>query len=295
MALEIRQMRYIVEVADRENFSRAAEFLGIAQSALSQQILKVERELGIDLFHRHPRGATVTPAGQPFVDDARAAVAAFDDAVSRASRRARGETGRLNLGFVGGAALELVPSILSAFYRRYPEVDLRLQETGLSDPSAGLGDGVADVAFLRLPVATTGLWSEVLREESRVIAVSSTHPLATRDEVSAAEILDEPLIKTAGRDRASSGFWLLEEFRDGHAAPVVAEAETIETKLHLVASGRGCSVTYATAAQYHPRPGVVYVPIVDAPPSQIVVAHRAGEAEPIVHNFVAVAVEVGMA
>jgi Bacterial regulatory helix-turn-helix protein, lysR family len=64
MALEIRQLRYMVQVADRESFSRAAERLGVAQPALSQQILKIERDLGFDLFARHPRGASVTPAGE---------------------------------------------------------------------------------------------------------------------------------------------------------------------------------------------------------------------------------------
>ncbi len=77
MALDIRQVRYVVEVADRGSFSRAAERLGIAQPALSQQVLNVERELGFDLFKRHPRGASVTPAGAAFVEDARAAVCAF--------------------------------------------------------------------------------------------------------------------------------------------------------------------------------------------------------------------------
>ena len=89
MALELRQLGYVVGVAGRENFSRAAERLGVAQPALSQQILKVERELGFDLFARHPQGAAVTPAGEAFVADARATVAAFDEPwIVRAAERA---------------------------------------------------------------------------------------------------------------------------------------------------------------------------------------------------------------
>ena len=136
MTLDIRQMRYVVEVAERGNFSRAAERLGIAQPALSQQILKVERELGFDLFARHPRGASVTVAGAAFVEDAQAAVSAFDEAVERAGRRARGETGQLKLGFIAGAAQWLTPLILRAFQESYPKVDLRLRETSFMDPSA---------------------------------------------------------------------------------------------------------------------------------------------------------------
>src|SRR5918994_1692816 len=126
MALEIRQLRYVVEVADQQNFSRAAERLGIAQPALSQQVLKVERELGYDLFLRHPRGALVTSAGKAFVADARVAVAAFDETMGRAGRRGRGETGQLTVGFTAAAATELMPLVLGAFAERYPDVDLRL-------------------------------------------------------------------------------------------------------------------------------------------------------------------------
>ena len=294
MTLDIRHLRHAVEVADRGNFSRAAERLGIAQPALSQQILKVEREIGFDLFTRHPRGATVTPAGAAFVEDARAAVSAFDDAVERAALRARGGTGQLTVGFITGAALWLTPLILSAFAELYPEVDLRVRETDFSDPSGGLGRGDADVAFIRPPIDTPGLWSEVLIERPRFLAVSARHALADRTEVSVSEILDEPLIAIDGPDRNWERFWLLDEFRDGRPARIARRAQTYEAELQLVASGLGVSVTCGTTAPLgFVRPaGVVFVPIVDVSPSQIVVAHRAGEAGVLVHNFVRVATDV---
>ena len=291
MALEIRQLRYIVEVADQQNFSRAAERLGIAQPALSQQVLKVERELGFDLFLRHPRGASVTEAGQAFVVDARAAVAAFDEAVDRAGRRSRGETGQLTVGFTAAAALDLMPRILTAFSDRYPNVDVRLQESTFADPSGGLASKSSDVAFVNLPLPE-GLWYELLGEDARVVALPEAHPLARREQISVSEILDEPVVGAPGADEAWKRFWLLEDYRDGRPAPVAAQAETHEAELQIVASGRAISVTCGVSSRYYARPGIVFVPIADVPPSQVVVAYQAGEAEPLVQNFVRLAAEV---
>jgi DNA-binding transcriptional LysR family regulator len=291
MALEIRQLRYVVEVADQQNFSRAADRLGIAQPALSQQILKVERELGCDLFVRHPRGAVTTPAGEAFVADARAAVIAFDAAIDRAGRRARGETGQITVGFTAAAALELMPLVLAAFGERYPDVDVRLHESSFADPTGGLADGDSDVAFVRLPLPAD-LWHETLDEEPRVVAVPTGHRLAERESVSVEELLEEPLISTPGAGEDWERFWLLDEFRDGRPAPIGAQAESYEAELQIVATGRAISVTCAASSRYYSRPGVVFIPIRDAPPAQVVVAHRAGEAEALVHNFVRLAAEV---
>lgn len=293
MSLDIRQMRYVVEVADRGNFSRAAERLRVAQPALSQQILKVERELGFDLFVRHPRGASVTSAGAAFVEDARATISAFDKAVERAGSRGRGECGQLRLGFIAGGAQWLMPLILRAFQESYPEVDLRLRETSFVDPSGGLASGEADVAFIRPPIETPGLWFEALIERPRFFAVAVRHPLADRDEVSVADILDEPIVAINGADRTWERFWALDDFRGGRPAPIAAEAQTYEAELQLVAAGRASSVTCGATPTSFVRPtGIVFLPIVDVPPSPIVVAYRAGEAGALVHNFVQIATDV---
>jgi DNA-binding transcriptional LysR family regulator len=289
MALEIRQLRYVVEVADQQNFSRAAERLGIAQPALSQQVLKVERELGYDLFLRHPRGALVTPAGQAFVDDARAAVSAFDEAMDRAGRRGRGETGQLTVGFTAAAAIELMPLILSAFSERHPEVELRLRESTYADTSGGLASETADVAFVRPPLHTTGLWFEVLTEEPRVVALPESHRLARRESVSVAEILDEPVVGNSEAGEEWERFWLLSDFRDGRPPSIAAQAETYEAELQIVAAGRAISVTCGASSRYYARPGLAFVEIIDIPPSQAVLAYHAGEPEPLVQNFVRLA------
>jgi len=245
MALELRHLRYVERVAAKGTFSRAATQLGIAQSTLSQQVLAIERELGIALFDRHPRGATLTEAGREFVRDASVALASFDDAVSRAQRRANGTAGTLRVGFTAAAALELTPRITTAYGERYPDVEVRLREFPLSDPSAGLADGQSDVAVVRPPLGTPGLWFEWLLEEPRVVAVADTHRFAARASVDVSELLDEPMIGAPGGDPVSEAFWLLDEHGDGRPAPIGAWAETHETEMHLVATGRVVSITCA--------------------------------------------------
>ncbi len=291
MALEVRHLRYVVQVADDGSLSRAAQRLGVTQPTLSQQVLKVERELGFSLFDRHPRGASPTPAGAAFLSDARTAIGAFDDAVERATRRARGETGELFVGFTAAAGLELTPLILAAYGERHPKVEVHLREHPLSDPSAGLADGSADVAFVRPPLGTPGLWFEPLLSEPRVVAVSSAHPLARRSSVAVAELLDEPMVASGG-DPVSEAFWLLAEHRDGRPSRIAAHADTYETELQIVASGRAVAITCAASARYFVRPGVTFVPVRDIAPSSVALGFRAGEADPLVLGFLGVARQI---
>src|SRR5579863_5296347 len=97
--MELRHLRYFVAVAEEGHVTRAAERLGIQQPPLSQQIQALERELDTQLFHRKPRGVELTPAGRAFFDEAKAILARVGDAVTAAQRAARGEVGRIGLGF----------------------------------------------------------------------------------------------------------------------------------------------------------------------------------------------------
>lgn len=289
MPLEIRHLRYVVAVADHGNFSRAAEHLNVAQPALSQQILKVERELGFDLFQRHPRGAVLTPSGEAFVADARETLRSFEETVDRAARRSRGQTGQLAVGFTTRKGFELVPQILTVFAAKFPSVDVELREYGYADSTAGLADESAEVAFVRTPLSARGLWYETLTREPRVVALPNSHRLAQREAVAVAELLDEPMIGSTMTDEVSGAFWSLADYRDGQPPTFVGRADTIETELQLIAAGQGISITCAGSARYHPRRGVTFVPIADVSPSEVAVARRAGDANPLVQNFITVA------
>jgi DNA-binding transcriptional LysR family regulator len=295
MELEVRHLRYVVEVADQRHFSRAAAGVGISQSALSQQILKVERRLGFELFARHPGGTTPTPAGAVFIAEARKAVAAFDAALDRAVRRRRGETGRLVVGFTAASGVGFLPRLLSAFFACHPGVDVQLVEAPFTDRSAGLVRERSDVAFVRLPLEGAGLRAEVVAEEPLFIALAHDHPLATCASVTVADILDEPLVCVAGIDEAWARFWRLDDYRPTTPARVIAYADTCEAEMQIVASGRASVVTSAVAPSHFARPGVAFVPIEGVAPSQVAVAHRAGDPNPLVHAVVRLARELSAA
>lgn len=292
MALELRHLRYVERVGAHGSFSRAALQLGVAQSTLSQQVLAVERELGLTLFDRHPRGATLTRAGEEFVADAREALAAFDTTVARAARRASGDVGTLRIGFTAFAALDLTPPILATYADRHPHVDVHLREYPLTDPSAGLADGESDVAFVRPPLGAEGLWFEWLLEEPRLLAVAEGHRLSGRSSVTVAELLDEPMIEAPGGDPVSEAFWLLDEHRGGRPAPIAAAAETFEAEMQLVATGRVVCITCGHSWLFAGHSGVRLVPVAGIAPSTVALGYPASGPSPLVRDFLAVAREM---
>lgn len=149
-SMELRHIRYFLAVAEEGNFTRAAARVGIGQPPLSLQIKDLEREIGVQLFHRVPHGAELTEAGRAFLEVARQIPVTASDAVRAAQRAARGETGQLTLGFTGTAALNpIVPASIRAFRRRFPDVEMNLEEANSVALVSGLVDGRLDVAILR--------------------------------------------------------------------------------------------------------------------------------------------------
>jgi DNA-binding transcriptional LysR family regulator len=202
--MELRQLRYVVAVAEEGSFTRAAARAHVAQPAVSQQIAQVERELGAPLFERSPRGVAITAAGAAFLPYARAALAAAT-AGSDAVRTLGGElAGELAVGTIPSPSDWLVRQ-LGAFGRRHPIVRVTLR-TG--DPEA-LADAVAagslDSAAVgvmagRLPAGPAGkrlpagLASQTIATEPLVAAVPPDHPRAGAAAVSLSDLRDEPLV-----------------------------------------------------------------------------------------------------
>ncbi|MGW7260824.1 LysR family substrate-binding domain-containing protein [Streptomyces sp. NPDC054834] len=142
-------------------------------------------------------------------------------------------------------------------------VSLEVEEYDFRSPEAGLDTGAVDAAILRPPVDLPyGSDVRVLRSEPRVACVSDLHPLAARTEVSVADLLDQPIVAAPGSG-AWRDYWLLRDHRGGNAPPVVYEAATFEAELQAVASGRGISITPATAARFYARPGLAFPVITD--------------------------------
>jgi DNA-binding transcriptional LysR family regulator len=260
----VRHLRAFVAVATELHFNRAAARLHMSQPTLSQTVRQLEEALGVRLLTRTTRSVALTPSGQLFLTEARAVLERFDDALGRMERVASGQVGRVRVGYLIGAGLDDMPAILRAFGEAYPEVSLEIEEYDFRSPEAGLDTGATDVAILRPPVdLPPGSTLHVLRSEPRVACVSDLHPLAARRELAVADLLDQPIVAAPGGGTWRD-YWLLNDHRHGDAPPVVYEAATFEAELQAVASGRGISITPATAARFYARPGLAFPVIADA-------------------------------
>jgi hypothetical protein len=162
--MELRHLRYFVAVAEEQSFTRAAERLWIAQPGLSQQIRALERELGLRLFDRLSRGVVLTEPGRIFLDKARLAIAAADNALATGRDAAAGLIGHLRLGLSTQARTQLWPLLVEAFRARRPEVELTVMEAESDTLVRHLHDGRLDAAIVLGPVIHSQLRSAMLDE-----------------------------------------------------------------------------------------------------------------------------------
>jgi DNA-binding transcriptional LysR family regulator len=287
-----RKLRYFVAVADDLHFSRAAARLFVAQQALSKQIRELEELVGTQLFERTSRKVELTPAGEAFLVQARAVLAALDAGVQDAWRARGVEIATLRLGFGIGAALELTAPILAEFHEQHSETRLELREYPFTEPSAGLVDSSSDVAFVRLPIDFADIDYEAIFQEPVVVALAARHHLADRPSVTAADLVDEPLAIGRSADVAWQGFWSLDAFRGGKPARAITYTTSQTEELEIVAAGLACSVTSAAGSRYVRHPNVRYIPIEDAPPSMLALAWRRDARTPAVERFREIALAV---
>lgn len=291
--MELRHFRYFIAVAEEGHITRAAERLGMQQPPLSQQIKALERELGVQLLRRKPRGVELTEAGRALLDDARAILAHVDHAFATTRRTARGEQGRIAVGFTSSAPFHpFVPRVIRAFREAYPLVALTLDESGTTELIADLRNDRVDAAFIRTPVADPmGLTVNPLLEEAMLVALPSGHARAPRDAEGAAL----PLAALAGETfvvyRRPSGPGLYDAiFSACHAAgfsPIVAqEAPRIVSTLNLVAAGLGVAIVPASLQRMQ-MDGVVYRRLAGAaqPRAPLLLATRRGDSGPVVRHF----------
>ena len=240
--MNLSDLRYLVAVADHRHFGRAAEACFVSQPTLSTQIKKLERELGVELFERHPRQVLLTAAGEQVLQHARRAVAEADSIREVARQTRDPETGSLRLGIFPTLGPYLLPHVVPALHRRFPQLELLLVEEKTEVLLQRLHDGVIDVAALALPVDGDHLHSEPLFDEQFVLAVPADHDLAsTKRKVNLSVIAGEQLL-------------LLEE---GHCLRAQAlsvchlngaserrgfRATSLETLRQMVASGGGITL-----------------------------------------------------
>lgn len=273
--LETRELRYFVAVAEHLHFGRAALELGIAQPPLSRAVSQLERRLGVRLFERNRRGVALTDAGQVLLREARATLEAVSAAALR-TQRAQDPGRALVLASKAGASHALLQGLLEASTRQAgmsaPEVLLCEvgQQAGL------LRSGRADAALMHQPVDDfTGLDAEPLFAEGQVVILPARHPLASRDQLSLAEVAHVPDLPMARWPRVDGSY------PDGPGPEVHTQSQLAQ----LVALGKALLVIPASSGAWQWTEHVA-VPVPDAPTITTVLAWPAGPPSPGVASLI---------
>jgi DNA-binding transcriptional LysR family regulator len=197
-------------VAEELHYGRAAERLHIAQPSLSQQIRRLEVQLGVTLLDRNSLNVQLTAAGKALLREGRKTLRQAQHAIE--TTRTAGAP-RLTVGFYGSAASELLPDALRAFNEQLPSVDVAVRELLLGSIDDIL-DGNVDLAFTRLLPDQTEFETEVLAEEARLVALASTHALATHQSLTFADLREESfIINPIARNQGAPARWLSEQRR----------------------------------------------------------------------------------
>ncbi|MEU9356382.1 LysR family transcriptional regulator [Streptomyces griseoloalbus] len=280
--LDLRRLRSFVAVAERLHFGQAAAALHVTQPALSRQIQQLEHDLGIALFTRNSREVTLTPAGEQFLQDSKALLAAARAAQDRARRIATGED-VLRVGFMLSSE---ITAPLHAFSARHPEVRIELVRMRWWAQARALLDGAADVGFVRLPVGSERLEVLPLYRERLSAVLPAHHPLAGRDALGLTALADEPLLRYAGADPAWSAVWNADPRPDGTHPPRGPDIHDMEEILAYVRAGRGVVLVPESVAAVFPRPDISYVTVADAPPGVVALAWDGTRRSVLVESFV---------
>lgn len=269
--MELRRLRYLIALAEEEHFGHAAARLHIAQPTLSQEIRKLESDLGLALFDRGPRGATPTEHGRVLLGLARATLQAADDLTATAGSLRRAARNELRVGFVAATAPPFLPEVVRAWRIQHPDSRLDLVEYGVDEPAAGLRDGSVDVALIWPPVSARDVVSRELLSIPRVAVLPSGHPLADRAEIGIDDLSDDACVSIASDDPEWSDFWLAEPER---LKPAIrgARAKSLDGVLAVIAAGEGVGLAPDVVAASFRRPELAFVPVRDIAPAALHVA-----------------------
>lgn len=257
--MDTKLLLAFIVLSEELHFGRAASRLGIAQPALSQQIRRLEGELGKVLFDRSTRTVALTESGVALIDPARRALAEVDAVRRVAAAGELGQTGRVVIGFGGLTSRHALPALTRAVRARLPGIDLVLTGQSLSRVALDeVAAGAFDLAFTRLPVADSSMDYRILSYESFVLAMPSDHPLAARSSLRLADFAADPFVCYPSAQGSRIREALMRGAAEAGFVPRIGqEAPDTYTILSLVAAGVGVSLTVSSLLGVE-VPGLVF-------------------------------------
>ncbi|MET9451469.1 LysR family transcriptional regulator [Streptomyces cinerochromogenes] len=295
--MERDELECFLLLAEELHFGRTAERMRLSRARVSQLVQRLERRVGAPLFIRTSRRVALSSLGRQLRADLEPHHRAIEAALERAAATARGVDTVLHVGFSNPLTGEIVMKTTEVLRVSHPGLAVEICEVPLADPYGQLRKGDFDLQIAELPVRESDLdEGPRLLAEERVLAIGSGHPLAARDSVSLEDLADVPLLTIAGD---VPDYWLEHHApaRTPSGRPIARGPgmTNMQEALMLVAAGQGALLAPAHTALYHARPGVAYVPFVDAEPTGYGLVWRAGHTTGAVQAFAGAAREVARA
>jgi DNA-binding transcriptional LysR family regulator len=244
--MELRHLRYFVAVAEEENITRAATRLNVSQPPLSRQIRDLEDELRVELFTRTAKSLSLTRAGRIFVREARAVLQRADEAVRKVRAAAAGGDDEIHVGYAPSPTGEFLSSVLQAFKKRTPALNVVLHDMTLAEMLQGLRSKQLQAALVVQSMSSIppGLRFDRLRSYRVGAILPKNHPLAKRRALRLEDLLNEPVAVLSKKDYADYHAWLRKAL--GTNARKLRIAEECDGAMSLIAaveSGRAIAVS----------------------------------------------------
>lgn len=289
--MELRQLRYLQVLAEELHFGRAAQRLGIAQPALTQQIQSLERDLGARLFQRTKRSVHLTIAGRLTLEQATRTLEQAERTATVARKAGRGEQGSVEIGYVGSAAFSGILSQITSDYRKTnPDIELHLHELDITQQVDDVYNGRIDVGFIRPPVRQwpDGMTSLTLSREPIIIALPKGHPLSRRRAVPFAALGNESFITTYFEEGVGFHAQVAAMCRAAELTPRITQrGRQFAAITSLVGAGLGVAFVPDTLRNLR-VPNVIYRPLEGAKgTTDLALIFRRSEQAPAVVSFIA--------
>ncbi|AJY77119.1 LysR family transcriptional regulator [Paenibacillus beijingensis] len=275
--MELRQLQYVIQIAKEKNFSRAAEKLHIAQPSLSQQLSKLEKEIGVLLVRRTTNSVELTHAGSVFVDKAQSIIDSVEQLKREMEDMAQMRRGRLVVGSLPITGSHILPYVLPVFAADYPEIEVVLVEDTTARLEQLTASGGTDLSLLSLPLIDTTLAWEPLIEEEICLAVPPSHRFAGLEEpIRIGDLAEEPfIVLKKGQGFRQIAIDLCQNA--GFSPRIVFESSNIETVQSLVAAGMGIAfIPHMIARSQRGEFTPVYLSVAERPSRTLVIASRKG-------------------
>lgn len=291
--MELRQIRYFVILAEELHFGNAAKRIHIAQSALSQQIKKLEDELSTLLFSRDKHSVALTDTGKVFLIESKKILEQVRQAETVASQVANGYQGKLSLGFVESALWNVMPELIRGFRNKYPKVEIVPHHMNTIEQIEALRNGHIDAGLVGTKFDLPGVNFLSIKKDKCLLAVPTWHPLAKRKKIDLRNLSNESFVAI----RRESGPFYYDYFiqncmDNGFSPDIVLTADEMQPLLAFVSSGIGIALIHESAK--HIRQDLCYIPItgVSGPRYEIALAWNAYKDSIVLNHFIDEAKEI---